>query len=243
MSLKLQIYYLENYLNNFIIKNLNHVSIINLIITFLGGTLSSFNPCTISIYPLYLSYIQNFKPLKKQTDHWSNIFILLAGIFTSIATFGLISLYIGKRYGSILSITPFLSSIITITIGLSLMNVIPVNYSEVIQLQKYSYKNVNTYLTGVIIGLTATPCSTSILITLLLWINYTEDFFTGLIFLIIYTIGYMVPLIIIIYSTVNFTAFSLIKNYWFILTNTIGAILLSTGIFYLLHIVYFLLKT
>lgn len=243
MSLKLQIYYLENYLNNFIIKNLNHVSAVNLIITFLGGTLNSLNPCTISIYPLYFSYIQNFKLLKKQTNYWSNTFILLAGIFTSTAMFGLISLYTGKRYGSILSITPFLSSIITITIGLSLMNVISVNYSEVIQLQKHSYKNINTYLTGVIIGLTTTPCSTPILITLLLWINYTEDFFTGLIFLIIYTIGYMVPLTTITYSTINFTAFSLIKNYWFTFTNTIGAILLGIGTFYLLHIVYFLLKT
>ena len=244
MSLQLQIYYIESYLNNFIIKNLNHVNATSLIFTFLGGTLSSLNPCTISTSPLYLSCIQNFKHSKKQINYPLNIFLLLTGISTSIVTFGLISLYISKKYGSILSITPFLSSSIILTIGLSLMNIISVNYSEIIQLHRYSwYKNINIYSLGVIIGFIISPCSTSILITLLLWINYTKDFLTGFILLIIYTIGYIIPLIIITYPTINFATFRFIKNYWFIFTNTIGAILLSIGTFYYLHIIYFFLKT
>lgn len=239
MSLKLQIYYLESYLNDFIIKNLSHINGMSLMITFLGGTLSSFNPCTISTYPLYLSYIQNLRLHYKQTNYWNNIFILFTGTSTSIVMFGLISLYIGKRYGSILSITPFLSTLIIIITGLSLMNMIAINYSEIIQ----RYKNINTYLTGAIIGFIITPCSTSILITLILWINYTKDLSIGLILLTTYTIGYIIPLITITYYAINFTTFSFIKNYWFILTNIIGAILLGVGTFYLLHIIYFLLET
>lgn len=238
MSLKLQIYYLESYLNNFIIKNLSHINTISLMITFLGGTLSSFNPCTISTYPLYLSYIQNLRLYHKQINYWHSIFVLFTGTSTSIVTFGLISLCIGKRYGSILSITPFLSTLIIIITGLSLMNIIAINYSEIIQ----RYKNVNTYLIGAIIGSIITPCSTSILITLILWINYTKDLSTGLIILTTYTIGYIIPLITITYYAINFTTFSFIKNYWFILTNIIGAILLGVGTFYLLHIIYFLLE-
>lgn len=244
MSLKLQIYYLESYLNSFIIKNLNHVNATSLIITFLGGTLSSFNPCTISTFPLYLSYIQNFRNSQKTIDYWSNLFLFLTGIFTSIVMLGFVSLYIGKRYGSILSITPFLSSITIISVGLSLMNLISVNYSKIIQPHKHTwYNNINTYSIGVIIGFVISPCSTSILITLLLWINYTKDFFIGLIFLIIYTIGYITPLITITYPAVNSTNSSFIKNYWFILTNIIGAILLCIGTFYLFHTIYSFLKT
>lgn len=236
MNLKLQIYSLGIYTNNFIIKNLNHANTISLIIIFLGGVLSSFNPCTISISPLYFAYIQNFKYDKKPTNYHNSTLTFFIGIVTSIVMFGLISLYIGRRYGSTFNTTSFLYPITIMIVGLSLMNIISVDYSNIIQLYKHPWhNNINIYLIGVIIGFIITPCSTSILITLLLWINYTKDFFTGLIFLTTYTIGYIIPLITITYLTTNFTTFSFIKNYWFTLSNIIGAILLGIGTFYLLY--------
>ena len=51
------------------------------------------------------------------------------------------------------------------------------------------------YLSGIGIGLAISSCSTPIFITLLVWINSNQKPLIGFIFIIIYSIGYIAPII------------------------------------------------
>nr|YP_009314020.1 Thiol:disulfi de interchange protein [Izziella formosana]SCW22274.1 Thiol:disulfi de interchange protein [Izziella formosana] len=226
-SIILTLFSAQQEINNLLIQKLNHLSIFSFIIAFTGGLLTSVSPCIVSSIPIVAIY------LNQQEYRFYHTTFLFAGILTSFLGIGISSLFIKQYTWSFLGTIPFLWPALFIVIGLGVLNIIPINVlsSNNIITSKDDHNTtvLNSYLLGTIVGVTISPCSTPITITLLAWITATQQYIEGLYLIFIYSIGYMIPLLILVLSLKNLSIVHLMSQNSYIITYIMGCITLTVG--------------
>nr|YP_009296286.1 cytochrome c biogenesis protein transmembrane region [Sebdenia flabellata]AOM65221.1 cytochrome c biogenesis protein transmembrane region [Sebdenia flabellata] len=229
------IYYIQQQFSLFISSQLNHVTPTTLSLLFIGGIFTSLNPCLIPILSITFSYIY----VNKHKQINKNFFIL--GITNSFIIMIIITSILNKKYHELFNTIPILSSILTIFIGLSLMKIL--NLSK---FSTYTYqisdlfitKLLKDYTAGIILGLSSSPCSTPILITILLWLSHSENLILGIVYLNIYILGYILPLFILVNLTFHHNQLANITKLWNIIIPISGCFILGSGIFSLLDKIF-----
>lgn len=229
------IYYLQQSLSLLIYSQLQSSSAWTFIVLFIGGIITSLNPCLLSILPITISYI-NADQYKKTSK-----FSFLAGLLTSFLSIILFVLLLNKQYIYVVNKIPALASIGTILIGLNLLQILSfpsfsINARSIND--SFMRQHLKDYIIGLILGLGSLPCSTPILITILLWLSSCSNFFLSIIYLNVYIAGYMIPLIIL----VNLTSFSKqalsVATIWNVIVSISGCFILGSGIFSLLENIF-----
>lgn len=232
------IYVLQQKLYGLLSIELAHIELLVIFIFFVGGCLTSFNPCFLSIFPIIISYISanNLKSLKR-------LFLIL-GFVSSLFFVLSIFFFFGYSYRSIIFSIPILSSIFIIFISLSLLEIIYLNDSFITNIRKLLGLNfrffieAEAYILGLFLGLSSFSCSTPILLTLLFWLSYKSSFVQALIYLLFYILGYILPLGILINITLYTDQIKIISLLWQYLIPFGGSILLSLGIFSFLEQIF-----
>jgi cytochrome c-type biogenesis protein len=92
-------------------------------------------------------------------------------------------------------------------------------------------KGIRTYLIGLTFGLVASPCSTPVLATLLVWLANTQDPVLGAMLLLAYAAGYVFPLVIAGTFTVTLKRILALRQWSAWITPTSGVLLLGFGVF------------
>nr|YP_010330258.1 cytochrome c biogenesis protein transmembrane region [Porphyridium aerugineum]UNJ17974.1 cytochrome c biogenesis protein transmembrane region [Porphyridium aerugineum] len=226
---------IQYYMDKMSIDSINQNNVSSIILILITGILTGFNPCTLSIIPIYLNYIH-----KEDKSSKISILLFLGGIITSISSIGIISLIVGKSttYGDIFTI---IAGLITILLGLNYLNIIPnvkLPNEEIKHYLKYIKKFIKftPYINGIIFGLTISSCSTPILVTISLWIIKSKNLIWGLFLMVIYSVGYSIPIILLSFTINNIE--NIIKKY--ISNESIylvnGFILIALGTIYSLSI-------
>lgn len=238
MKLDLFVYNSQHFVNNITLYQLNHLNSTSFSFIFLSGLFTSLSPCIISILPVCILYIagetQKLNPINKT----KNLFLFCLGTISSFITLGILATLITKTYSQFFNGIPTISAVVIIYMGLNLLNIVHINSPKFNGLVTNNNYNFKMYLSGVGIGIAISSCSTPIFVTLLVWINSTQKIFTGLIFILIYSIGYIFPIIIgSIFSTsfLKLTGFSFWNNLW---APFSGTMLLSAGTFSLLSSIF-----
>nr|YP_009027648.1 hypothetical protein 240 [Neoporphyra perforata]AGV01119.1 hypothetical protein 240 [Neoporphyra perforata]AHB35350.1 hypothetical protein 240 [Neoporphyra perforata]AIA19513.1 hypothetical protein [Neoporphyra perforata]AIA19722.1 hypothetical protein [Neoporphyra perforata]AIA19931.1 hypothetical protein [Neoporphyra perforata] len=238
MKLDLFIYNSQHLINSITLYQLNHLNVTSFSFVFLSGLFTSLSPCIISILPICILYISGENQKLKSINKIKNLFIFCFGTISSFVTLGIVATLLAKTYSQFFNGIPIISAIIIIYMGLNLLNIVPLespNFNSVFTSNKYYIK---MYLSGVGVGIAISSCSTPIFITLLIWINSIQKIFIGLLFIVIYSIGYTFPIIIgSIFSSnfLEFKYFSFWNNLW---APFSGTVLLSAGTFSLLASVF-----
>lgn len=228
--LDVELYYLQQKIYLFLSFHINNFTPIIFIILFIGGLLTSLNPCLLSILPITLSYVFGQKSYKIN----QNIFIL--GILTSSIFIILMTLVLSGPYKKIIEILPFISSIFIIFVGLSLLQVLNLSAlfiyfnKKVIQI-RIKKSLIKDYIIGCILGLSISTCSTPILLTVLFWLSNTHKLIMGLIYLFCYLSGYIIPLLLLLNIVLNYNQLNKIVYTWNILIPISGSLVLGIGIF------------
>lgn len=233
-NIQIQLYYVEQYLSHIVSTDLNSLNPLTLYFLIASGSLTSFNPCFISIAPLIISYISS------QKNSYLNLTLFSVGLILSFLLSIILIYFVDYQYQSILKSLPLISSSITIFLGLYLLQIVsfhilPTNFHNIFFKR---HNQINFFIMGTVIGFSSTPCSTPILTTVLFWISFTSNFSLGLIYLLFYTIGLILPIIAflnLITQYQNFTIFNKLWNKSIVLS---GSIILSNGIFSLLNQVF-----
>nr|YP_009298005.1 cytochrome c biogenesis protein transmembrane region [Plocamium cartilagineum]AOM67943.1 cytochrome c biogenesis protein transmembrane region [Plocamium cartilagineum] len=226
----IKLYYLQQKIYLLLSVHINNFTPTVFILLFLGGLLTSLNPCFISLLPITFSYI--FGQKSKQINQ--NFFTL--GIVTSSILIVSITLGLNNQYKKIISVLPFISSIFPIFIGLSLLQVFNLSvlftYFNNIAV-KINIKNsiIQDYLFGSILGLSISSCSTPILLTVLFWLSNTNQLIIGLVYLCCYLSGYIVPLLLLLNIFLKYNQLNKIVYTWNILIPISGSLVLGIGIF------------
>nr|YP_009314429.1 Thiol:disulfi de interchange protein [Liagoropsis maxima]SCW22683.1 Thiol:disulfi de interchange protein [Liagoropsis maxima] len=229
-QLNLIMYSVQQYTNTIFVQQVNQLTPISCITAFFGGTITSISPCVVSCIPIASMYINN------NENKTNNTLCLLSGIGTSLSFIGISTIWLKKSYWYFFNAVPFIWPIIVIGLGLSLLKII--NLNLLITSPNFNRKlsfNINsfikTYILGCSLGLTISPCSTPLIITLISWINATENYIQGICLLFIYILGYIAPITICIISIDSIKQINQLGSTSDKLIPWIGSITLATGTF------------
>nr|YP_009257443.1 thiol:disulfide interchange protein [Coeloseira compressa]ANH09526.1 thiol:disulfide interchange protein [Coeloseira compressa] len=202
------------------------------IILFIGGILTSLNPCFISIFPILFSYINTNKDINNTIKE------IILGISISMTIMIAISTILNQGYKNISCYIPYLTSAGTIAIGLNLLQVLYLpnlnTDKSIFHLSKF-HKDLKNYIIGIILGFSSLSCTTSITFALGQMINTLDNITLSVVYIIIYVLGYISPILVL--TNINFLYIKL--NDMTITWNTIaylnGCFILGLGVFNLLE--------
>nr|YP_010902985.1 thiol:disulfide interchange protein [Hypnea pseudomusciformis]WCH55039.1 thiol:disulfide interchange protein [Hypnea pseudomusciformis]WCH56632.1 thiol:disulfide interchange protein [Hypnea pseudomusciformis] len=187
--LEMKSYYLQQLLYILFYSRLNYSYSYSCILSLIGGILTCFNPCLLSILPISLSSIQNIQTPKNQTALMYGLIISNIIIITIITIFT-------QSYNKITIYIPILSSILTIFIGLNLLQLLKLNFyflNKYLTINKNKNYWLTTLITGFTIGINSSTCSTPILTTITIWLNHSSNILSGISYILFYLIGYTMP--------------------------------------------------
>nr|YP_009313409.1 Thiol:disulfi de interchange protein [Galaxaura rugosa]SCW21663.1 Thiol:disulfi de interchange protein [Galaxaura rugosa] len=229
--LQLYLYSIKQQINNILIDQLNQITFLSIFTIFIGGLFTSFSPCMISSLPLTVIYIKETK--QKTID----IIVFLIGISSSLFFIGITALFLKEKYWNLFNSIPFIWSFFIILLGFNLLNIIslPNTFNYKLNTQFINSQLIQSYITGVSIGIGISPCSTPILITLIIWITTTQKLIIGFSLLVIYILGYILPIIISIIYFKKLLNSNFFQTIWIKTVKIIGCLTLSTGFFLLSH--------
>nr|YP_009297827.1 cytochrome c biogenesis protein transmembrane region [Kumanoa americana]AOM67561.1 cytochrome c biogenesis protein transmembrane region [Kumanoa americana] len=227
------IYEMQHQLNMSLIKEINHVNLFSFIFLLTGGMLNSFSPCMVSSFPIIASYL----PSQKNNIQINLSFIF--GIITSILAIGISIILINIHSINKLNNIKLFSSILYFIIGLNILEIfsmhLPINLMT--KIQSINKKNLFfTYIFGISIGFNISPCNTPILTSLILWITHTKNILVSVIFLGIYTLGYLSPILLYLVSIRYFSKVQIPKFIWEFIFPFTGGLLITTSVFSLCQV-------
>jgi cytochrome c-type biogenesis protein len=192
------LYHLEQFATGLVNQQLAEITWVSVGVIFAAGLLTSLTPCMLSMLPITIGYIGGYEAKSRWQAALQSTFFCL-GIATTLAGLGIFAALVGQVYGQIGLGLPIVVSIISILMGLNLLEALPFQLPDLGGTDWISQDlphGLRSYLLGVTFGLVASPCSTPVLIALLGWVANTGNLFLGAGLLISYTAGYVSPLIV-----------------------------------------------
>jgi cytochrome c-type biogenesis protein len=236
--LQTQLYQLEQFANDLVNTQLNHLSFVSVGIIFAAGLLTSLTPCMLSMLPITIGYIGGYESQGKLQGTIQSIWFAL-GLATTLAGLGIVATSIGKVYGQIGVGLPILVSLVAIIMGLNLLEIFPLQFpnfgnGDYHELVPNLPREVRSYLLGLTFGLVASPCSTPVLASLLAWVATTQSLIVGASLLLAYAIGYVAPLILAGTFTASLKKLLALRRWSGWINPVSGTLLLSFGLFSLL---------
>lgn len=235
-TLQRQFYELEQFANHLVQGQLSHLTLTSVGVIFAAGLLTSLTPCMLSMLPITIGYIGGYEAKSRlQAAVQSTWFAL--GLATTLATLGILAAIAGRVYGQVGIGLPIVVSLVAILMGLNLLEALPLqlpSFNGLDLISKEWPTGLQSYLIGLTFGLVASPCSTPVLATLLLWVSETRDPLVGGSLLLAYTAGYVAPLILAGTFTASIKKLLELRRWSGWITPASGALLVGFGVFSLL---------
>ncbi len=182
----------EQLINN----GLNNPTPLTLLIVFIGGLLTSFGPCALSLLPITVAYLAGFKnnqnPLQRTISFCS-------GIVISLVILGTLSGFLGRIYGQLPGLFSIFISFLSIFMGLNLLGILKLSLPSGPNPEIWTNRvppALAPVSAGLAFGLASSPCTTPVLAVLLAWVAKQGNPLTGTIFLGSFALGQIVPLFV-----------------------------------------------
>ncbi len=174
-------------------------SIVFLLVSFLGGILSSISPCSLGMIPLVVGYVGGYSDTNKfKTFIQLSSFVLgLAVVLTIIGIICALTGNVFASFGGSYWIL-FLASLILI-FGLNLLDLIELNLSPIVKrIPKGNSTSLFIYpfIVGALFAFAASPCSTPILAGIMSFATLTNNIILAGLMLLCFSIGQGVVVIL-----------------------------------------------
>ena len=177
---------LAQYLQN------SEFSLIFLLISFLGGVLSSISPCSIGMLPVIVGYVggygddDKFKTFIQLISFVFGLSVVLSAIGVICALTGNVLSAFGGNYFVL-----FLASLILI-LGLNLLGLIELNLAPIVKkIPKGNSTSLFLYpfLVGSLFAFASSPCSTPILAGIMGFATLSKSIFQAALMLLFFSLG------------------------------------------------------
>ena len=163
-----------------------------LLVSFLGGVLSSISPCSLGMLPLIVGYVGGYGDSNKfKTFIQLSSFVL--GLACVLTVIGIICALSGKVFATLGGAywVLFLASLILI-FGLNLLGLIELNLSPLVK--KFPKGNstslfIYPFIVGALFAFAASPCSTPILAGIMSFATLTNNIILAGLMLLCFSIG------------------------------------------------------
>jgi cytochrome c-type biogenesis protein len=203
-----------------------------LLLTFVGGVVTGFNPCCYTMLPAIMGYLCGYcQPSTKRCAWLSTLFA--AGLATATALLGLIVVLVGGYFGGIHPAVKVALALVPVVMGLQLLGVINIKLTGLQRWKPVSSGALGAYLTGLIFSLVILPCATPVLASILSYAAGRGSVLYGSSLLLIYGAGIGAPLVIFGTSIGLVSSLRSVSRWWSVVNRVSGVILIGLG-FYLL---------
>ncbi|WP_409069859.1 cytochrome c biogenesis CcdA family protein [Clostridium sp. FAM 1755] len=184
-------------MNEIITKGINLMGnniFLALLISFLGGIISSFSPCVLSSIPLIIGYVNKYGKNDKKTAFKYSLFFSL-GIIITFTTLGIISSLVGKFFTSGGKLWYLLLGAIMLFVGLQIIGVIEPR-NKACKVPKKEKGILGAFFLGILGGVLSSPCSTPVLIAILAFVGSKGNILLGFLMLFLYSVGHCFVIIL-----------------------------------------------
>ncbi len=224
--------------------SLAHPGPLTLGLVFSGGLLTSLGPCSLSLLPVTLAYLAGFSRDIASTATpssptaaraplpWHRSLSFTAGIVLSLVVLGLASGLLGRLYGSLPRQIPLLVAVVAVTMGLNLLGLLRLPLPAGPDPERWRRlvpAPLGPLAAGLAFGLAATPCTTPVLAVLLTWMAQSGQPLVGMLLLMAFGAGQVVPLLLAGTAAASLPALLGLRRVGQWIPPISGVVLLTTG--------------
>lgn len=219
---------------------------INLFLVFTEGILSLFSPCILPVLPVYLSILSNsnLQSLKDgevkfiNSPLLKNTILFVLGISTTFFILGSSVSILNYFFTSNKKTIILIGGILIIIMGIFYMGYINIPFlqkEKKIHIKIDEMKPVTAYILGFTFSFGWTPCVGPMLSSVLIMASTSNNVLIGNILILIYTIGFILPFIIIaIFYNKLFKLLDRIKFHINVIQKIGGVVLIASGLIMIL---------
>nr|QCI08316.1 Thiol:disulfide interchange protein [Ptilothamnion sphaericum]QCI08336.1 Thiol:disulfide interchange protein [Ptilothamnion sphaericum] len=232
---ELFLYIFKSKIYSFLISSISHISLYSIIIFFFLGFITSLTPCLISVIPFSLAYIN----MSRQNYYYKNFFLL--GLISSTLLIMFLFNAINYQYLNYFDNIPIVFSLVLCLLSLNLLQVVNLSalsmYIDNIfnSLLKGDNLILYNYLNGFAIGLSALPCSSSIIFIISFWLFSSINLLTTLFYLITFILGYIISILLIFNLAFNYTNLFVVSYMWELVMPLSGFVILTFSLLNILE--------
>lgn len=222
----------ENLITSVITEAATEAGLVALVLVFIGGVITSFSPCVLSMLPVMVGYIGGYShPSKTKGFILSSVFVLGLGVTFSIL--GIIAASLGKIFGQIGVGWYYILGFVAIIMGLHLTEVINLNFPGLKKMPLQAHGIAGAFVAGLFFGLVASPCATPVLAVLISYVASKQALGYGALLLFTYGLGHGVPLIVVGTFTAALKSLPSIQHWSKYVNYVSGGILVLMGLYLL----------
>lgn len=204
------------------------------VFTFLEGIASFISPCLLPMVPIYLAYFAG-KQEKQTSKVVQNAIGFVLGFTMIFVILAIFASGLGKLVSNNMQYIKWVFGVIMILFGLNYMEIFNFKIVNKMNSFKINVQNMNfikSIFFGILFSITWTPCIGTFLSSALLLVAKQQQFFKGILLMLVYSIGLGIPFVIsaiLIEKLKGF--FEVIKRNFKIVRKISGIILLGMGIY------------
>lgn len=227
---------LENFFQHTLPGAVNNISFFTFVLVYLGGILTSFSPCILTMIPVIIGYIGGYHDEKNVSGvkgfSASTAFVL--GMSVTFSMLGLVAVSLGKVFGQIGDTWYYVIAAVAIIMGLQLLGVINLRFPAFNMIPLKRGGLIKTFLIGLMFGMVMSPCATPVLAVIIAYVASTGKIFYGAGLLFFYGLGHGLPLIIAGTFTASLKQMNRFQKYSRVITVISGLILIFLGFYFLI---------
>ena len=216
---------------------LSHGSLLAFPLALLAGAIASLNPCCIALYPSTVAVCCGVnaadapcgaKP--KGQSRFKNSAALVLGVAVATTVLGVVAALAGHIVGQLGSGVRYAVAAVPLVMGLHLIGWLhlPINS---LRLRVIRNGSIGAFGAGVLLAVALTPCGTPVLASVLSYVVYKGSIIYGAALLLLYGIGWGVPMAIVGTAAGQLTGKLEKAGYGLWTERVSGTALLALGLF------------
>lgn len=206
-----------------------------IVLAFLGGTLTGFNPCTYPTIPVVLGLVGG----QRKQGRWRGLAVagcFVLGLATTYVLIGMFASFVGKKFGLSNQAWTYIVAAVCLVVGLALIGVYRLEWRTLAPLQSRWLELggwLGTFLLGLLFGLVASPCATPILAVIIAYAASKGAVLFGGVLLFVYALGHGLPLLLLGLGAGAVRGFPAMERRGPVFRRVGGALIVAMGVYLL----------
>jgi cytochrome c-type biogenesis protein len=215
--------------------SLQTVSLLAVVLAFLGGVVTSLGPCNIATIPLIVGYVGGSHNLTRYRSFALSL-AFAVGLALTFMLLGVVAASIGGLIGATTRGWYYLVAAICFFIGLNMVGVLqidlPMAFSRL--RERIGLKGIPGALAlGLVSGLVASQCATPVLVAILTYVMAKGALLYGAALLFFYALGRGVPVVLAGTFTGAMKGFQKLGRWSDMIEKASGVIVIGVGLYFL----------